>query len=312
MRHDPLMTQNPQPHVDTVLVVDDTPESLRFLADTLEVEGIRVLIATSGEAALSLLSHIVPDLILMDAVMPGMGGFEATRILKHNPASARVPVIFMTGLTESEHVLAALEAGGVDYVRKPLAINELIARVRVHMANARLTPDCQAALDASGRHLVAMGREEHLLWWTPQAGGLLSESCPEWDAAPGPAPAALRPALARLARADESGASVRLDLPHSTLELVLVARLKDGEWLVRINDVNPVGDMAQLQARHNLTSREAEVLLWASYGKSNRVIGEILSISPGAVNRHLEQIFVKLGVETRAAAAALAMRAIKG
>ena len=312
MRHDPLMTQNPQPHVDTVLVVDDTPESLRFLADTLEVEGIRVLIATSGEAALSLLSHIVPDLILMDAVMPGMGGFEATRILKHNPASARVPVIFMTGLTESEHVLAALEAGGVDYVRKPLAINELIARVRVHMANARLTPDCQAALDASGRHLVAMGREEHLLWWTPQAGGLLSESCPEWDAVPGPAPAALRPALARLARADESGAGIRLDLPHSTLELVLVARLKDGEWLVRINDVNPVGDMAQLQARHNLTSREAEVLLWVSYGKSNRVIGEILSISPGAVNRHLEQIFVKLGVETRAAAAALAMRAIKG
>jgi CheY-like chemotaxis protein len=182
----PVSTANTA-DVDTVLVVDDTPESLRFLADTLEAEGIRVLIATSGEAAISLLSHIVPDLILMDAVMPGIGGFEATRILKRNPASARVPVIFMTGLTESEHVLAALEAGGVDYVRKPLVINELMARVRVHMANARLAQDSQAALDASGRHLIAMGRDEHLLWWTPQAGSLLS-SCPDWDAMPGPAP----------------------------------------------------------------------------------------------------------------------------
>lgn len=312
MRHDPLVAQDPQPHVDTVLVVDDTPESLRFLADTLEVEGIRVLIATSGEAALSLLSHIVPDLILMDAVMPGIGGFEATRILKRNPASARVPVIFMTGLTESEHVLAALEAGGVDYVRKPLVINELIARVRVHMANARLAQDSQAALDASGRHLISMGREEQLLWWTPQAGSLLAENCPEWSVMPGPAPAALRPALARLARADESGASVRLDLAHSTLELVLVARMRGAEWLVRLNDVNPAGDIALLQARHGLTSREAEVLLWISYGKPNRVISEILSISPRTVNKHLEQVFVKLGVETRAAAAALAVRAING
>lgn len=310
MRHDPLMAQNPQPHVDTVLVVDDTPESLRFLADTLEVEGIRVLIATSGEAALSLLSHIVPDLILMDAVMPGIGGFEATRILKRDPASARVPVIFMTGLVESEHVLAGLEAGGVDYVRKPLVINELIARVRVHMANARLAPDHQTALDASGRHLVAMGRDEHLLWWTPQAGSLLAQNCPEWSATPGPAPAALRPALAQLAHADESGASVQLDLAHSTLEMVLVARMRGAEWLVRLNDVNPASDMALLQTRHDLTSREAEVLLWISYGKPNCLISEILSISPRMVSRHLEQILVKLGVETRAAAAALAVRAI--
>lgn len=312
MRHDPLMAQNPQAHVDTVLVVDDTPESLRFLADTLETEGIRVLIATSGEAALSLLAHIVPDLILMDAVMPGIGGFEATRIIKRNPASAGVPVIFMTGLTESEHVLAALEAGGVDYVRKPLVINELIARVRVHMANARLAQDSQAALDASGRHLISMGRDEHLLWWTPQAGGLIAESCPEWGAQPGPAPAALRPALARLARADESGASMRVELGHTTLELVLVARMRGAEWLVRLNDVNPASDIALLQLRHGLTSREAEVLLWVSYGKPNRVISEILSISPRTVNKHLEQIFVKLGVETRAAAAALAVRAING
>jgi DNA-binding NarL/FixJ family response regulator len=303
--------QSPQAHTDTVLVVDDTPESLRFLADTLEAEGMRVLIATSGEAALALLAHITPDLILMDAVMPGMGGFEATRILKQLPASAHVPVIFMTGLTESEHVLAALEAGSVDYVRKPLVINELVARVRVHMANARLAQDSQAALDASGRHLIAVTRGESIEWWTPQAGSLLEDYFPAWRRISGPAPDALAPALARLARAEENGATIRLDLPHATLELVLVTRLRGAEMLVRINDVNPAADIALLQARHGLTLREAEVLLWISHGKPNRVISEILDISPRTVNKHLEQVFIKLGVETRAAAAAFAVRALQ-
>ena len=92
-------------HRDTVLVVDDQPESLRMLTDTLEASGITVLVATSGQAALDLIGHIVPDLVLMDAVMPGMDGFEATVRIKANPASRHVPVIFMTGLTESEHVI---------------------------------------------------------------------------------------------------------------------------------------------------------------------------------------------------------------
>jgi DNA-binding CsgD family transcriptional regulator len=94
--------------------------------------------------------------------------------------------------------------------------------------------------------------------------------------------------------------------------MVLVTQLRGAEWLVRLNDVNPASDIALLQSRHGLTSREAEVLLWISYGKPNRVISEILSISPRTVNKHLEQIFVKLGVETRAAAAALAVRVISG
>jgi hypothetical protein len=78
------------------------------------------------------------------------------------------------------------------------------------MANARLAQDSQAALDASGRHLIAMGRDEHLLWWT-LAGSLLSESCPDWDAMPGPR-ACGHAGIAPRARADESGATVRLEL----------------------------------------------------------------------------------------------------
>ena len=93
---------------DTILVVDDNPDSLRFLVDTLDAEGMTVLIARSGEATLELLGEVRPDLILMDAVMPGLSGIETTRAIKRAPATAHIPVIFLTGLNDPEHVVAAL------------------------------------------------------------------------------------------------------------------------------------------------------------------------------------------------------------
>src|SRR5580693_9930335 len=89
---------------DTVLVVDDTPETLGFLTDTLDHAGFTVLIATDGESALALVEQITPDLVLMDAVMPGMDGFETCRRLKNEKLLSHVPVVFMTGLSETEHV----------------------------------------------------------------------------------------------------------------------------------------------------------------------------------------------------------------
>jgi DNA-binding NarL/FixJ family response regulator len=297
---------------DTVLVVDDTPESLRFLTDTLEAAGVAVLIATTGEGAIELLSHITPDLILMDAVMPGIGGFETTRLIKRNPAWAHVPVIFMTGLTESEHVVHALEAGGVDYVRKPIIVEELLARVRVHLANARLAQAGQIALDATGRHLLSLRGEGIVQWATPQAEALLTRIAPGWSRDTSMVPEMLATPLAKLIQPGaEPGASVKIDIDDSSLELVLVARLRQDENLIRLNLVNACADIAKLQQRHGLTLREAEVLLWISYGKPNRVISDILSISPRTVNKHLEQIFEKLGVETRAAAAACAVRSME-
>ena len=110
---------------DIVLLVDDSPEALGFLTEALEKSGFSVLIATSGQAALNIVERITPDLILLDAVMPGMDGFETCRRLKINGAVAQVPVIFMTGLTETEHVVNALDSGGVDYLTKPINIDEL-------------------------------------------------------------------------------------------------------------------------------------------------------------------------------------------
>jgi DNA-binding NarL/FixJ family response regulator len=300
-------------HRDTVLVVDDQPESLRMLTDTLEASGITVLVATSGQGALDLIGHIVPDLVLMDAVMPGMDGFEATVKIKANPASRHVPVIFMTGLTESEHVIEGFEVGGVDYVRKPVNVHELLARVRVHMGHARVVQASTVGLDATGRMMLSTDLGGQFLWCTPMAERAIARLDPGWSRERGQLPDQVRTTIERLLQRRETpGSSLRIDFGREgdelALELVLIAQYRDNEVLIRLNQVDPAGDAVRLQTRLGLTEREAEVLLWISYGKSNADISDVLEISPRTVQKHLERIYEKLGVETRAAAAAIAIR----
>ena len=300
-------------HRDTVLVVDDQPESLRMLTDTLENSAISVLVATSGQGAVDLMGHIVPDLVLMDAVMPGMDGFAATALIKANPATRHVPVIFMTGLTESEHVIQGFAVGGVDYVRKPVNVNELLARVRVHLGQARAVQASAIGLDATGRMLLATDLAGRLLWCSPLAERAIARLEPGWTSDRAALPDAVRQTVDRLLlRRETPGTSLRIDFREDAsdyaLELVLITQYRDNEVLIRINAFDPEGDAARLQSRLGLTEREAEVLLWISYGKSNADISDVLEISPRTVQKHLERIYEKLGVETRAAAAAMAIR----
>src|SRR6187431_3235267 len=161
---------------DVALIVDDSPETLRMLTDALDQAGMTVMVALDGSAALKVVEQITPDIILLDAVMPGFDGFEACRRLKSEPALSHVPVVFMTGLSETEHIVRGLEAGGVDYVTKPIVIEEMLARIRVHLANARLTQSARTALDVSGRYLLAVSGQGKILWATPQAQKLLSDT----------------------------------------------------------------------------------------------------------------------------------------
>ncbi|MGH7006591.1 MAG: response regulator, partial [Alphaproteobacteria bacterium] len=169
------MSDKPDPRA-IVLIVDDSPQTLGFLTDALEQSGFSVLIATSGGAALNVVEHITPDLILMDAVMPELDGFQTCLRIKATASVAQVPVIFMTGLSETEHIVHALESGGVDYLTKPINIDELRARIRVHLANARSAQNARMALDAAGRHLLAIGRDGRLRWTTPQANRLIDRT----------------------------------------------------------------------------------------------------------------------------------------
>ena len=293
---------------DTVLVVDDTPESLGFLTDTLDGAGYTVLIATDGESALRLVEQITPDLVLMDALMPGLDGFETCRRLKQRAPLSHMPVIFMTGLAETEHVVHGLAAGGVDYVTKPIVVEELLARMRVHLTNARVAHGPNAALDASGRFLLATDHAGRIKWCTPKARALLNELWPV-DAAQMPElpESVLRQMLALRHEAGVGRAQCLIDLGSMQLECAMLSPIGPDELLFRLNEKRAQDDTSLL-LQLGVTSREAEVLLWLSRGKSNREIGEILGISPRTVNKHLEQIFVKLGVENRASAAARAAR----
>jgi DNA-binding NarL/FixJ family response regulator len=288
---------------DVVLVVDDTPGTLGVLNEVLEDAGYTVLMAQSAAAAMVVVERVLPDIILIDAVMPGMDGFEACRRMKRNPALAAVPIVFMTGLTESEDVVRGLEAGGVDYVTKPLQLAEVVARIRVHLTGARRTRSAQTALDTAGRFLLATDTEGALVWATPQAAALLAGAggdaeiacpwLPEWLAE------AAEPVPGRIAAAVGEG---------RVLQFVYVGRMAPEEVLFRIMETRSSTEEARLRERLGLTVREAEVLLWIGHGKGTRDIAEILGMSPRTVQKHLEQIYSKLGVENRAAAAAIAVR----
>ena len=292
----------------TILVVDDTPESLRFLTTTLEHAGMTVLIAVDGMAALDLLEHVTPDLILMDAMMPRLDGFTTTRRIKADGRFRNLPVIFMTGLTETEHVVRGLEAGAVDYVHKPIVVDELLARVSVHLANARISQGSQLALDTAGRPSFAIGDDGMISWLTPLATATIERLFPGWTGRDVHLPEALASTVGRLAGPDvPAGAQASIQIGDSVIECTFLRCTGARERLFRLTEKRE-GDAERILAeRYGLTSREAEVLVWISRGKQNREISEILQISPRTVNKHLEQVFEKMGVENRASATAIAV-----
>ncbi len=298
---------------DIVLLVDDSPDALGFLTEALEASGYSVLIATSGHGALSIVARISPDLILLDAVMPGMDGFETCRTLKADPVVAQVPVIFMTGLTETEHVVKALESGGVDYLTKPINIDELRARIRVHLSNARSAQSARVALDAAGRHLLAIRGDGQVHWTTPQANRLIETAIGHADGIGEVAKAAAAWLSARRA-GTATTPETSFPFPGATglpLTLSLLGTIGADEYLFRLTSANRQSEDEMLRERFGLTHRESEVLLWIAKGKANRDIGEILGLSSRTVNKHLEQIYSKLGVENRASAAVKAANVLR-
>ncbi|MFT3953916.1 MAG: response regulator [Piscinibacter sp.] len=280
---------------DVVLVVDDAPASLGALCSELEAEGYTVLVAADGAAALAQLDLVVPDAILLDALMPGLDGFETCRRIKAEPAWAHVPVIFMTGLAETEHIVAGFAAGGVDYVVKPVRAQEVLARLATHVRNARAVRLARAAVDVGGLGVIVVDARGRLAWRSPQAQAWLERffaaesACIAWLLAAG-------------AEAERSAADGRTLLARRLGEVGLGETM----WLLRLREAGEAP--ASRLATASLTPRETEVLSWIAKGKTNRDVAEILGMSPRTVNKHLEHVFEKLGVETRAAAAALASR----
>jgi DNA-binding response OmpR family regulator len=124
---------------DLVLVVDDNPQNLQVLGPMLENKGYDVAFATSGEQALEFIDSEIPDLVLLDIMMPDMDGYQVCKRLKKEKTTASIPVIFLTAKSDTDDIVQGFEAGGVDYVTKPFNSAELLARVKTHLElkNAR-------------------------------------------------------------------------------------------------------------------------------------------------------------------------------
>ena len=336
MREDRLNQTLDRANSDVVLLVDDVPDNLSVLHDALDESGYTVLIATSGEAALQRARQALPDIVLLDAMMPGMDGFEVARRLKAMAETAHIPIVFMTGLLETEYLVAALEAGGVDYVTKPIKPKEVMARMGVHLQGARRARQearqagqARNALDAFGYASITVrmgGRgkageiagEGKLIWQTPLARELLlhyyGTSAPQ---TPEPVLNWLR---RHVAEAEPQIEPPRLSVDRGSRRLTLrlhqhtgdgEAEDGGGDWLIVMREISEDAIVEAMSLNFKLTAREAEVLYWVVKGKINRDIGDILGASPATVKKHLEHVYAKLGVETRTAAAGMAMSRIR-
>ena len=297
---------------DVVLIVDDVPDNLAVLHDALDESGYTVLVALSGKAALQRAVQALPDVVLLDAMMPGMDGFEVARQLK----AAHIPIIFVTGLTETEHLVAALEAGGVDYVTKPIKPKEVLARMVVHLQGAREKRQTRNALDAFGYASITVRVSDgRLMWQTALARDLLMRYYGT------DAPTTPIPVLAWLRRHVAKGLSgvepprLSIEAGPKRLTFRLHQQIGDseggGDWLIIMQEVSDESVIEAIALSFKLTPKEAEVLYWVVKGKINRDIGDILGSSPMTVKKHLEHVFAKLGVETRTAAAAMTLRRIQ-
>jgi CheY-like chemotaxis protein/DNA-binding CsgD family transcriptional regulator len=297
-----------------VLVVDDVPDNLSLLHDALDEAGYTVLVATSGVSALQRVQQAEPDIVLLDAVMPGMDGYEVARRLKDDPASAHIPIIFMTGLSGTEHVLAAFEAGCVDHVTKPIRPAEVLARMAVHRRAARQARQARNALDAYGHATLAVRIDPkaptgaRLVWQTPLARQWLPVY---FDAPLEILPQRLVDWLLEMASGGPER-PLQATAPGRRLVVSLQGRTVDDDWLLVLREVNDAAVVEATMQAFGLTLKESEVLYWVARGKTNRDIGDILGSSPATVKKHLEHVFAKLGVETRTAAASLAMQRVRG
>ncbi len=148
---------------ESILLVDDNPTNLQVLFQTLEGVGCKLLIAKNGQGALTIAARALPDLILLDIMMPDIDGYEVCRKLKSNPATADIPVIFLSALGETEDKVKGLRLGAVDYITKPFQPAEAIARVNTHLTIHRLKSEVESQKDQLEHELEVVSEVQRKL-----------------------------------------------------------------------------------------------------------------------------------------------------
>ncbi len=302
-------------HGARVLVVDDVPANLGALGEFLTAAGAKIFVAQSGAAALTRLTSVRPDLILLDVTMPGLDGLEVCRRLKADAEWQEVPVLFITALGDVVDKVAGFAAGGVDYITKPFQAEEVLARVAAHLriqslqrelgARAAELQEKNEALELEMQRRLATERamqrslDRAVLVATPvgtvefcsdRAARLLARYFP--GRVQGRVPDALL----------KGQAVAGLRVAHST-------RADTDVVLWMLEETPPQPTPALLEPL-GLTPREAEILFWIAHGKTNGEIGVILGMASNTVKKHVYNLLPKLGLETRIAAALRAMEVL--
>ncbi|MFA5984789.1 MAG: response regulator transcription factor [Methylococcaceae bacterium] len=303
------MTNQAHCYNGIIMIVDDTPGNLALLSDTLSEANYRVLVATDGLSALEQIQYLKPDIILLDVIMPGIDGFETCSRLKADPDTAQIPVLFMTGLSELDDLLRGFGEGALDYIVKPIRPAEVLARIEVHLSQSRNLLRIESALNHSEFSALSVDSSGRVIWLTPRAkqwflelnnlptdvGQLLPEPTLNWA----------KQCLA----AFHCNSQVVDEFKTSTgFNAKMMPSHQSDEYLLLLQKDSPQWNLESLYTSLRLTFREAEILMWISRGKTNKEVGMILGSSPRTVNKHLEHIFEKLGVTTRAAAVAIALQ----
>jgi sigma-B regulation protein RsbU (phosphoserine phosphatase) len=155
--------EHPNSATESILLVDDNPTNLQVLFQTLEGVGCKLLIAKNGEMALSIAGKALPDLILLDIMMPGIDGYEVCQQLKANPATSDIPVIFLSALGDTEDKVKGLQLGAVDYITKPFQPDEVIARVNTHLTIHRLNREVENQKDQLEHELEVVSEVQRKL-----------------------------------------------------------------------------------------------------------------------------------------------------
>jgi len=299
-----------------VMIVDDTPENLALLSDTLSESGYRVLVATDGLSALEQIGYLKPDIILLDVMMPGIDGFETCSRLKSDPKTAVIPILFMTALSELDDLLRGFGEGAVDYLVKPIRPPEVVARVEAQLKQSRNIERAENALNNGPFSALAINATAGNITWLPAAGARwLCEFLELSVLPPDIKVGSLLPApLLTWIKAQLGSAK---SIEHTAFEYIrggvhfsvkLSPCLNSDEYLLLMEKRSKQWNLDSVRSSLGLTLREAEILMWISRGKTNKEVGLILGSSPRTVNKHLEHIFEKLGVVTRAAAVSIAVQ----
>jgi DNA-binding NarL/FixJ family response regulator len=287
----------------------------QHLRPLLERAGYSVESISSGVKALAKAGSQAPDLLLLDGQLQDVDGLALVKHWQALGATTHCPVIFLADSAQPQQLVQALQAGCADVVHKPVRPHEILARSAMHLAGARERRQTRNALDAFGyATMTVRPHDGKLMWQTALARELLARYCPEHPPyASRTAPPVLQ-WLQQCLAALERGESPRLLTLYQSNGTRLTLRLHqqtgdqdasdtDDDWLIVMREVSDHAVMQAMAAAFTLTAKEAEVLYWVVKGKTNKDIGDILGSSPMTVKKHLERVFVKLGVETRTAAA---------